>query len=263
MEDEKKIKVDAYFSQEAYDAFRRGDAVDNNGFRSQDGTFYPDQPRFDFESEDEDDDEDDYQENEETEYEAGILGALAGAALTAGIYGAVRYGPKAWKWVKGKFSRKEEAVEQLNEKQNGQETSDILETNEEAPEIKQMTLKYRSSDFEEHLKDSIQMFENNPSDEESANHLRNALICMQIADKEIKQYTNEYLENHPEFRENIDGWKELINRYSAMNVKNYLEYLIAQKEDVNTNEIEPDQLQEMLSSQNDDEELKQVRKKES
>jgi len=36
----------ADFSDEAYEAFMRGDAVDNNGLRSRRGNYYPDQPTF-------------------------------------------------------------------------------------------------------------------------------------------------------------------------------------------------------------------------
>lgn len=36
----------ADFSDEAYEAFKSGEAVDNNGFRSKKGNFYPDQPTF-------------------------------------------------------------------------------------------------------------------------------------------------------------------------------------------------------------------------
>ena len=36
----------ADFSDEAYDAFMRGEAVDNNGLRSRKGNYYPDQPTF-------------------------------------------------------------------------------------------------------------------------------------------------------------------------------------------------------------------------
>ena len=36
----------ADFSDEAYEALMRGDAVDNNGLRSRKGNYYPDQPTF-------------------------------------------------------------------------------------------------------------------------------------------------------------------------------------------------------------------------
>lgn len=36
----------ADFSDDAYEAFMRGDAVDNNGLRSRRGNYYPDQPTF-------------------------------------------------------------------------------------------------------------------------------------------------------------------------------------------------------------------------
>ncbi len=36
----------AILSDESYDAFMRGEAVDNNGFRSTKGCFYPNQPSF-------------------------------------------------------------------------------------------------------------------------------------------------------------------------------------------------------------------------
>lgn len=43
--------VEAIFSDEAYDAFMNGIAVDNNGLRSRNGCFYPDQPSFNLRSE--------------------------------------------------------------------------------------------------------------------------------------------------------------------------------------------------------------------
>lgn len=43
--------VEAVFSDEAYDALINGDAVDNNGFRSNKGYFYPDQPSYRLKSE--------------------------------------------------------------------------------------------------------------------------------------------------------------------------------------------------------------------
>ena len=36
----------ADFSDEAYEALMRGDAIDNNGLRSRKGNYYPDQPTF-------------------------------------------------------------------------------------------------------------------------------------------------------------------------------------------------------------------------
>ena len=36
----------ADFSDKAFRAFSNGEAVDNNGFRSKNGAFYPDQPTF-------------------------------------------------------------------------------------------------------------------------------------------------------------------------------------------------------------------------
>ena len=36
----------AVFSDSAYEAFQNGEAVDNNGFRSKNGTFYHDQPTY-------------------------------------------------------------------------------------------------------------------------------------------------------------------------------------------------------------------------
>lgn len=36
----------ATFSDEAYAAYKSGEAVDNNGFRSKKGNYYPDQPTF-------------------------------------------------------------------------------------------------------------------------------------------------------------------------------------------------------------------------
>ena len=43
--------VEAVFSDEAYDALVNGDAVDNNGFRSNKGYFYPEQPSYRLKSE--------------------------------------------------------------------------------------------------------------------------------------------------------------------------------------------------------------------
>jgi hypothetical protein len=42
----KRNKVNAYFSDEAYYAFKNGEAVSNNGFRSRKGAFFHDQPDF-------------------------------------------------------------------------------------------------------------------------------------------------------------------------------------------------------------------------
>lgn len=44
-------KVEAIFSDKAYEDFISGNAVDNNGLRSPKGYFYPDQPEFRLKSE--------------------------------------------------------------------------------------------------------------------------------------------------------------------------------------------------------------------
>lgn len=41
-----KYRMYADFSKESYDAYKNGEAVSNNGFRSVKGNFMPDQPEF-------------------------------------------------------------------------------------------------------------------------------------------------------------------------------------------------------------------------
>lgn len=266
MDDNKEIKATAYFSQDAFDAFMRGDAVDNNGFRSLNGTFYPDQPRFDFESDDEDDEDeedDHYYDSDmneiDDELEAGDV--LLGVAILAAIVGAVHYGPKIWKWAKSKFSKKtaeeeqsnQNADNQENKEDSTQETPNSSEQNNDNTETVNMTLKYTSSDFEERLQETIQEYRDNPDDEGCIRHLLNAMQCIHLASEEIKQYTEEYIEVHPEYHANIEGWKDLINRYTAMNVKSYLDYLVAQKEETPSTEMSTDELKELLGSSDDHE----------
>lgn len=50
MNNNKKNRIDAYLSDDAYEAFKNGEAVSNNGFRSQKGNYWSDQPDFEIPS---------------------------------------------------------------------------------------------------------------------------------------------------------------------------------------------------------------------
>ena len=51
MNNKKHNRVDAYLSDEAYEAFKNGDAVSNNGLRTPKGNFFSDQPEFEINNE--------------------------------------------------------------------------------------------------------------------------------------------------------------------------------------------------------------------
>lgn len=88
-----KHRMYADFSEEAYEAYQKGDAIFNNGFRDKKGNYHADQPDF---SEIDDEDEDS-EASDGLDPESVGIGLLIGAAIAGiGYVYSRRHDIKAW-----------------------------------------------------------------------------------------------------------------------------------------------------------------------
>lgn len=175
-------RMNAYFTEESYEALQRGDAVLNNGLRSKDGYYWPDQPEYEEPGEDEGEEE---SECESTALDGNSLLIIGGivVAFIAGVKAAPhikrfwhdKAAPVIAK-IKNRLTGKSTDTQKANSSNNEQEESANLSPAEILP-----------TKFSEEIDTILDEYEADRSSEEAQEHLINIVMLAVCLAEEIRK----------------------------------------------------------------------------
>lgn len=175
-------RMDAYFTEESYEALQTGDAIFNNGLRSKDGYYWPDQPDY------EEPDEDEAEEESEPVYVAPDGTALL---IIGGIVVAFIAGVKAAPYI-GRFwhDKAVPTIAKIKNKLTGKSTDkqeEIPSNNEHMESANVLPAEISLTKFSEEIDTALSKYEADMSSEEAQEHLINIIMLAACLAEEIRK----------------------------------------------------------------------------
>lgn len=176
-------RMDAYITEESYEALQTGDAVFNNGLRSKDGYFWPDQPDYE-----EPDENETAEEESEAEYVASDGAALL---IIGGIAVAFIAGVKAAPYI-GSFwhDKAVPTIAKIKKKLTGKSADDqeeIPSNNEYMESANAFLAEISPAKFSEEVDTVLSEYESDMSSEEAQEHLIKIIMLAAYLAEEIRK----------------------------------------------------------------------------
>lgn len=175
-------RMDAYFTEESYEALQTGDAVFNNGLRSKDGYYWPDQPEYEEPDEDEDEEECEPEKDAPDGTALLIIGSIV-VAFLAGVKAAPHIGHF---WHDKAVPVIEKIKNKLIRKSSGKQEK-IHSTNQLAESNNALLAESSVAKFSENIDNVLGEYEADTSSEEAQEHLINIIMLATCLAEEIRK----------------------------------------------------------------------------
>lgn len=213
---DKKHRMYADFSEEAYEKYQKGDAVFNNGFRDKKGYFDPDQPEFhEIEDDDDDDDDDDYDYDYYGNYggedvmdgnEAlGQLFVALGALLAAGAGYAFANRKKIKSWVTHKAHVIKRKFKGSSSKESETELAVV------------------PNNFSTEVDTVLNEYAQDVNNEDAQKKLLEIMELAALLAKKIREFSGAYNADNPDYLEIRDAFEKLTTEKTTEYINAILE----------------------------------------